>query len=261
MRGALLDRELRASGTPLWKWLGGEPRGAPSGVALGIFDSIDELLARVERFVKEGYRRVKVKIQPGWDVEPVSRIRDRFPDVPLMTDANGAYTIRDAAVFRELDRFGLMMYEQPLARNALEEMAELSRAVRTPICADESAESLDMLERIVSLRAARIINIKIQRVGGIHNAKKMHDRALEAGLPCWVGTMPELGVASAEAVHLATLPNFKYPTDVEASSRWYLDDIVEPHIAINREGFLEPRPIAVSEEKLERYGVRRLEFS
>ncbi len=261
LRGALLDRELRASGTPLWLWLGGEDRPVPSGVALGIFDTVDELLERVERFVREGYRRVKVKIQPGWDVEPVSRTRERFPTLPLMTDANAAYTIRDKAVFKELDRFHLMMYEQPLGRNALEEMAELARSVRTPVCADESAESLSMLERLIELRAASIINVKIQRVGGIHNAKRMHDRAREAGLPCWVGTMPELGIASAEAVHLATLPNFTFPTDVEASSRWYLDDIVAPPIEIDGEGFLHPRPVRVLEEKLERYGVRRLEFS
>lgn len=256
MEGALLDRALRARGIPLWQWLGGECRPVPSGVAIGLFDTVDELLERVALYLGQGYRRVKIKIQPGWDVEPVARIRERFPQTPLMVDANAAYTLRDAAVFHELDRFGLIMYEQPLARHALEEMAELARVCRTPVCADESAESIRMLERIIELGSASIINIKIQRVGGIQNARLMHDRAREAGLACWAGTMPELGIASAEAVHLATLPGFCYPTDVEASSRWYTDDIVEPEIAITPQGLLYPQPVNVALSKIARYNVK-----
>ena len=170
MVGALLDRELRAAAIPLWQWLGSTPRPVPSGVAIGLFDTVEELLERVRNYVAQGYRRVKVKVQPGWDLEPVSRIREQFPHTPLMVDANAAYTVADLAVFRELDRFGLMMYEQPLARHALEEMAELSRSVRTPVCADESAETMAMLEEIIRLGSARIINVKIQRVGGIRRA-------------------------------------------------------------------------------------------
>ncbi|HZT32526.1 MAG TPA: o-succinylbenzoate synthase [Bryobacteraceae bacterium] len=255
--GALLDRDLRASGTPLWKWLGSCDRPVPSGVAIGLFDTIEELLDRVGLYVSQGYRRVKIKIMPGWDVEPVSRVRERFPHTPLMVDANAAYTLAHLPVFRELDRFGLMMYEQPLGRHALEDQAELARAVRTPLCADESADSLEMLERLIQLGAAGIINIKIQRVGGIHNARRMHDRAQQAGLPCWMGTMPELGIASAEAVHLATLPNFLYPTDVEASSRWYTDDLIDPPITVTSDGFLEPAIVNVSVEKLDRYSRKR----
>jgi O-succinylbenzoate synthase len=258
--GAILDRDLRARGTALWEFLGSTDRPVPSGVAIGIYDTVEELVDRVGRYWRQGYQRVKVKIQPGWDVEPVSRIRAKFPDIPLMVDANAAYTLADLPVFRELDRFSLMMYEQPLGRAALEESAELARSVRTPVCADESAESLDMLEQIIRLGSARIINIKIQRVGGIHVARRMHDRAARAGLACWVGTMPELGIASAEAVHLATLPNFLYPTDVEASSRWYTDDLVEPPVAIDSRGFLRARPVEVNPEKLEKYTVRAAQF-
>lgn len=258
--GALLDHDLRRAGLPLCRWLGSAERPVPSGVAIGIFQTVDELIERVGRYRNQGYRRIKIKIQPGWDVEPVSRVRQAFPDTPLMVDANAAYSIGDLPVFRELDRFGLMMYEQPLARHSLEESAELARSVRTPVCADESAESLPMLERIIELGAAQIINVKIQRVGGIHNAKRMHDRARDAGLPCWVGTMPELGIASAEAVHLATMPNFSYPTDVEASARWYTDDIIEPPIAITPEGYLYPEPVRPVPEKIERYRVRRAEL-
>ncbi|MGH9659062.1 MAG: o-succinylbenzoate synthase [Bryobacteraceae bacterium] len=247
MVGALLGAE----------WLEAKPRPVPSGVAIGIYDTTDELLERVERYLGEGYRRVKIKIQPGWDIEPVRRVRERFPSTPLMVDANAAYTLADAAVFAELDRFGLMMYEQPLGRHALEEMAELSRRVGTPICADESAESLDQLERIIALGAASIINVKIQRVGGLRNAVQMRDRARAAGLDCWVGTMPELGVASAEAIRLATLEGFVYPTDVESSARWYTDDIVDPPIAIDREGYLHAGAHRVDRAKLEKYTVRR----
>jgi O-succinylbenzoate synthase len=258
--GAVLDRDLRAKGQPLWKWLGSTDRRVPSGVAIGIFDTVDELLERVATYVEQGYQRVKIKIQPGWDVEPVLRVRERFPHTPLMVDANAAYTIADLSVFRELDRFGLMMYEQPLGRQALEEMAELGRSVKTPVCADESAESLEMLERLIKLRAASIVNIKIQRVGGIHNARRMHDRCLEAGLPCWAGTMPELGIASVEAIHLATLPNFLYPTDVEASSRWYTDEIIDPPVEISSDGFLRATVPRICPEKIERYRVRRAIF-
>ena len=137
MDGALWDLKSQITDEPLWWLLGSQPRPIPSGVAIGIFDTIEELLERVRRFVTAGYRRVKIKIQPGWDIEPVRAVRERFPGVPLMVDANAAYSIRDLAVFRELDRFGLMMYEQPLGREALEDMAELQRAVRTPVCADE----------------------------------------------------------------------------------------------------------------------------
>ena len=262
MDGALCDLACRRSGRPLWDLLGSRPRPIPSGVAIGIFDTIEELLDRVTRWVRAGYRRVKIKIQPGWDVEPVGAVRARFPKVDLMVDANAAYSIADRAVFQELDRFGLMMYEQPLGRGALDEMAELQRAVRTPVCADESAESIEALERIIALGAARIINIKIQRVGGLDRAREMHDRAHAAGLDCWLGTMPELGIASAQGLHLATLPGFTYPTDVEASERWYVDDLLDPPLTIDGEGFLHipagpGTGFAVDRPRLERYTIRK----
>ena len=260
MVGALVNHGLRVSGTALFEWLGAVYRKVPSGVAIGIFDTTDELVERVGRFVAQGYRRVKVKIQPGWDLDPLSRIREKFPDVPLMVDANAAYTIADLPLFREMDRFRLMMYEQPLGRHDFEQLAELSRTVSTPVCADESAESMETLERMIALKSVKIVNVKIQRVGGIRNAKRMHDRAQAAGLACWVGTMPELGIASVEAVHLGTLPNFVYPTDVEASARWYTDDIVEPLLDIDAEGYLTPQPLRVSEAKIERYRIKRAEF-
>ena len=145
-------------------------------------------------------------------------------------------------------------------------MAELQRAVRTPVCADESAESLDALERILALGSARIINIKIQRVGGLERARRMHDRTHAAGLACWLGTMPELGIASAQGLHLATLPGFRYPTDVESSERWYVDDLVDPLLQIDAQGrlHLPPGPgsgFTVNRSKLERYTIQRVELT
>ncbi len=263
--GARWDLACRRAGQPLWQRLGSSPRPIPSGVAIGIHDTVEELLERVGRQLAAGYRRVKIKIQPGWDLQPVRAVRERFGPIDLMVDANAAYSLRDLAVFQELDRFGLMMYEQPLGREALEEAAELQRQVRTPVCADESAESLEALERIIALGSARIINIKIQRVGGLEAARRMHDRARDAGLPCWLGTMPELGIASAQGLHLATLPGFTFPTDVEASERWYPDDLVDPPLAIDAAGWLHlpagpGSGFDVNRERLERYTVKRAEF-
>ncbi len=264
--GALWDLACQRAGEPLWRLLNSQPRPIPSGVAIGIFDTIEELLHRVSRYLADGYQRVKIKIQPGWDIEPVRAVRQRFGGIHLMVDANAAYGIHDLPIFQELDRFRLMMFEQPFARNALEEMAELQRHVETPVCADESAESAAALEEIIRLGAARIINIKIQRVGGIAAARAMHDRARAAGLACWLGTMPELGIASVQGLHLATLPGFVYPTDVEASSRWYCDDIIDPLLQIDAQGFLHlpagpGSGFTVNQDKLKRYTVKRREFT
>jgi O-succinylbenzoate synthase len=194
------------------------------------------LLERVGRYSAQGYLRVKIKIEPGWDVEPVAAIRAQFPHLPLTVDANAAYSIADAAVFRELDSQGLMMIEQPLAREAHAEAGELQRQLRTPICADESAESMEALASLIKHDAARIINIKVQRVGGLGEAQLMLAAARAAGLECWVGTMPELGVASAQGLHFATLDGLTYPTDIEASNRWFVDDVIVPAIEIDARG-------------------------
>jgi O-succinylbenzoate synthase len=266
LEGALWDAHAYTLGVPLCELLGGRARPVPSGVAVGIYDTVEELLERVGRYVSEGYRRVKIKIQPGWDAEPVAAVRARFPRVPLMVDANAAYTLEDAEVFRRLDAHGLLMFEQPLAREAHAEAAELQRQLRTPLCADESAEHLGALEEIIAQASARIVNIKVQRVGGLGEALLMLRRARAAGLGCWVGTMPELGVASAQGLHFAALEGFDYPTDIEASARWYEDDLVEPAITIDADGFIHVPEgagtgYAVSREKVERYTVASEEFT
>jgi O-succinylbenzoate synthase len=266
IEGALWDAYARTLGVPICELLGARARSISSGVAIGIYDQLADLLERVERYTAQGYLRVKIKIEPGWDVEPVAAIRARFPHLPLTVDANAAYSIADAAVFRELDSQGLMMIEQPLAREAHAEAGELQRQLRTPICADESAESMEALASLIKHDAARIINIKVQRVGGLGEAQLMLAAARAAGLECWVGTMPELGVASAQGLHFATLDGLTYPTDIEASKRWFVDDVIVPAIEIDARGYINlpagpGMGYSVAREKIEQYSVATAIFT
>jgi o-succinylbenzoate synthase len=266
IEGAVWDAFANTRQQALFELFGIERRAVPSGVAIGIYETIDELIERVRRYVSEGYQRVKIKIQPGWDVEPVAAVRGQFPQLPLMVDANAAYSMDDQHIFRELERFDLMMIEQPLAANAFEEAGELQAQLNTPLCADESAESLTALDQLIRHKAARIINIKVQRVGGLSEALLMLKAASAAGLQCWVGTMPELGIASAQALHLAMHSAFSFPTDIEASSRWYVDDIIEPAITIDQNGFIQVSDgsgtgFKVDRAKVERYRTAVERFS
>jgi O-succinylbenzoate synthase len=266
IEGALWDAYARTVGRPLCELLGASARPIPSGVAIGIYDDVAELLERVERYSAQGYRRVKIKIEPGWDIEPVAAVRARFPNLPLMVDANAAYSVADAGIFLELERHSLMMIEQPLAREAHAEAGELQHQLHTPLCADESAESMSAVASLIDNEAARIINIKVQRVGGLSEAILMLGAARAAGLECWVGTMPELGVASVQGLHLATLDGFTYPTDIEASERWYVDDVIAPAIEIDESGFIhlpegQGTGYEVVREKVERYAVATARFS
>jgi o-succinylbenzoate synthase len=266
IEGAVWDLFAAIHGTTIRELLGAPSGSIASGLAVGIYDSIEELLERIAFYYQDGYHRVKIKIAPGWDVEPLRAVRKRFGDIPLMVDANAAYDYKEhSSLLRSLDTFHLMMIEQPLAAHALPEMAELSKTMKTPICLDESADSMNALEEIIHVRAASIINIKVQRVGGLWNARKMHDRALEAGLKCWLGTMPELGIASVQALEIGTLPGFVYPTDIEESSRWFVDDIIVPPITITPDGFIDlpnngPMHYSVDSEKLEHDTIEKREF-
>jgi len=266
VEGAVWDVFAKLQQMPLHAALGVQKCAVPSGVAIGIFDTVEQLIERVRRYVIEGYQRVKIKIQPGWDIEPVAAVRSQFPNVPLMVDANAAYSVSDADIFKELDRFELMMIEQPLATDAIQEAGVLQGQLRTPLCADESADSLASLNGLIQNKAARIINIKVQRVGGLSAALLMLEAARAAGLRCWVGTMPELGIASAQGLHLAMHSGFSFPSDIEESSRWFADDVIEPLIEIDRNGFIHvPDGVgtgfAVSREKVERYTTAVEEFT
>lgn len=233
---ALWDLEARRQERPLYELLGGAGGEIPSGVAIGIYDRLDVLLNRVEAFLADGYARVKIKIKPGWDVKPISEIRRVFGDIPLMVDANAAYSLEDAHVFQELDEFELTMFEQPLPGPALEDLATLQSMIKTPICLDESAETLESTQRAISMDAGRIVNIKLQRVGGLGPAVKIHDYCMAHDIPVWCGYMPELGVSTAFGIHLSTLPGFTMPGDMEPSLRWFVDDITDPLIEMSSPG-------------------------
>jgi o-succinylbenzoate synthase len=235
---AFWDLTAQLEDKPLHEMLGGQNRPIEAGLVVGLYDTIANTLRTVERYLVSGYRRLKLKIEPGRDVDIVKAARKEFGNIALSVDANGSYTLDDINVFRALDECGLTMFEQPFPGSFLEEMAELQQKVRTPICLDESLHSSDQLQLAIELGSFRIANFKIQRVGGFHRALEMNRICCEHGIPAWVGTMPELGVGQAQGVALASLPNFVYATDVEASERWYCDDIISPFILV-RNGCIE----------------------
>ncbi len=235
---AFWDLAAQMSGTPLSRYLGGTRTQVESGLAVGLYEKPAGLLRTIERYLKDGYRRVKIKIEPGRDIDLIREVRRTFGDIPLYVDANGAYSIKDAAIFRALDEFQLMMFEQPFPGPALEDLAQLQQQVRTPICLDESLETPELLRRAIELSSFRIANFKIQRVGGFHRALEMYGICREYGIRAWVGTMPELGIGQAQGAALASLDGFVFPTDVEASARWFCDDIIEPWIQV-RNGLID----------------------
>ncbi|TYB60152.1 o-succinylbenzoate synthase [Nonomuraea sp. PA05] len=236
---AVLDAELRALGRSFGRELGVVRDRVPSGVSVGIHDSIPQLLTVVEGYLDAGYVRIKLKIQPGWDLAPVAAVRERFgADVLLQVDANTAYTLRDARHLARLDEFGLLLIEQPLEEEDVLGHATLARQVATPICLDESIVSAQTAAAAIKLGACQIINIKPGRVGGYLEARRIHDLAVAHGLPVWCGGMLETGLGRAANVALAGLPGFTLPGDVSASDRFYRTDITEPivlddgHIAV-----------------------------
>lgn len=227
---AVLDAELRHTGASLAAYLGGVRELVPAGVAVGIPASVEELLDVVAQRLNEGYLRVKLKIRPGWDVEPVRAVRERFGDVVLQVDANCAYSLDDAAALVRLDAFGLAMIEQPLNAEDLLGHAELARLLRTPICLDESITSARTAKTAISLGACSIVNVKAGRVGGYLEAKRVHDACTELGVPLWCGGMLDTGLARAANAALASLPGFVLPGDLSASDRYWHRDITEPFV-------------------------------
>jgi O-succinylbenzoate synthase len=228
---AVLDAQLRTSGESFGTYLGAARDRVPCGVSVGIMDSIPELLDAVEGYVAEGYVRIKLKIEPGWDVEPVRAVRERFgDDLLLQVDANAAYTLVDAQQLAKLDDFGLLLIEQPLANNDMVQHAQLTKLLRTPICLDESIESSADAAAAISLGACSIINIKPARVGGYLEARRIHDIARAHGIPVWCGGMLETGIGRAANVALAALPGFTLPGDTSGSHRYFATDITEPFV-------------------------------
>ena len=237
LEAAVWDLEARLEGLPLWRKIGGGARREiPCGVSIGIQDSLERLEEKIERELAAGYQRIKIKIGPGWDVDVVKRVRRRFPSIRLMVDANSAYRLSDAAHLQRLDEFHLMMIEQPLSGDDIIDHAELQRSLATPICLDESILTARHAEQAVKLRACGIINIKLGRVGGFAEARRVHDVARAAGIPVWCGGMLEAGVGRAHNVALATLENFVLPGDVSASRRYWQRDIVQPAVETTPQG-------------------------
>jgi O-succinylbenzoate synthase len=228
---ALLDAELRASGRSFARELGAVHDRVPSGVSVGIFDAISDLLDAVGGYLAEGYVRIKLKIEPGWDVEPVRAVREQFgDDVLLQVDANTAYTVRDARHLARLDAFGLLLIEQPLAEEDILGHAELARQMTTPICLDESIVSAQTAAAAITLGACQVVNIKPGRVGGYLEAVRIHDLAAAHGVAVWCGGMLETGLGRAANAALAALPGFTLPGDISASDRFYRTDITEPFV-------------------------------
>lgn len=261
---AFWDLEAHMRAEPLNVFLGATRNQVESGLAVGIYPTVCDLLRAIEKYLVEGYKRLKIKIQPGWDVKPLGEVRGEFGNISLMVDANCAYTQSDLDHLKTLDDFDLMMIEQPLPKDDLEGHAKLQVTIRTPVCLDESAKDLDAVRKAIQLKSCRIVNIKIQRVGGLQNARKMHDLCQDSGIPVWGGTMPELGIGGAQTVHLATMKNFGFPTDVESSKRWFVDDIIEPLLEV-REGMItlpsgSGNAYRIDSRKVRKYKIREESF-
>jgi O-succinylbenzoate synthase len=231
LEAAVLDAELRAEGRSLARELGAVRDTVPCGVSVGIMDSVGELLDAVGGYLAAGYLRIKLKIEPGWDVEPVRAVRERFgDDVLLQVDANTAYTRADARHLARLDPFDLLLIEQPLDEEDLLGHAELARVIRTPVCLDESITSARAAADAIALGACAIVNVKPGRVGGYLEARRVHDVCVAHGVPVWCGGMLESGIGRAANVALAALPGFTLPGDTSASDRYYRTDITAPFV-------------------------------
>lgn len=226
-------------GMPLARLLGGTQTRIPTGISIGIQPSPEALVARVKRALDDGFRKIKMKVNPGEDVQFVGAVREAFPDAPLMVDANNAYTLDDIAQLKKLDQFKFMMIEQPLAYDDIVRHATLQKQLETPICLDESITSLDRAQDMITLHAGRIINIKPGRVGGFQQSRAIHDLAQQHGIPVWCGGMLESGVGRAYNVALASLPNFTKPGDLSPSSRYWAQDVVTPEWTMSPDGWMD----------------------
>ena len=227
---AILDAWLREQGRSMGDYLGAVKDAVDCGVSVGIPSSIDALLAEVASYIDAGYRRIKLKIEPGWDVEPVRAVREAWPDIPLQTDANQAYTRDDAEVLAAMDPYDLLLVEQPLPEDDLLGHAQLAQRLETPVCLDESILSVATADSAIAFGATSVINIKPGRVGGYLEARAIHDLCVERGVPVWCGGMLETGIGRAANVALAALPGFTLPGDTSASSRYYAVDVTPPFV-------------------------------
>jgi O-succinylbenzoate synthase len=255
----------QAQAKPLAKLLGGTRTAIESGVSIGIESDTTYLINRIEGFLAQGYRRIKLKIGPGKDVEVLRQVRRAFPTIPLMADANSAYTLKDLDHLKALDEFNLLMIEQPLAHDDIIDHATLQRALQSPICLDESIHSAEDARKALDLESCRIINIKPGRVGGLLEAKKIHDLCHARGVPVWCGGMHEYGIGRAHNIALSALPNFSIPGDISASDKYYAEDLIDPLVTVDQGKICVPQTVGLgytpNEERIARFTVNKLSFT
>ena len=262
IENACWDLEAKRLGEPLWKHLGGTRAEISCGVSIGIQDTPQGLIEKIETELAAGYQRIKIKIKPGWDLKIIAQVRDKFPSIRLMADANSAYTLADTDLFKELDHYNLMMVEQPLAHDDIFDHAELQRQIKTPVCLDESIHSSDDAKHAIALGSGRIINVKLGRVGGHVQAKKVEQVCRENNIPVWCGGMLESGIGRAHNIAMSTLAGFSLPGDVSASSRYWKEDIIDPAVKVSASGTISApdKPglgFEVNESRVDRMTVRK----
>ena len=266
IENACWDLTARSSNTPLYKLLRGTLKKIPCGVSIGIQNNSEQLLEKIRTEVEAGYRRIKIKIKPGWDYDIIKLVRQHYPDIQLSVDANSAYTLADIDLLKRLDEFGLLMIEQPLGYDDIIDHSKLQKQIKTDICLDEPITSLNNARKAIEMESCRIINLKLGRVGGFSEAVKIHDYCYEHNIPVWCGGMLESGIGRSHNIAMSTLPGFSLPGDVSASKRYYKEDIIEPPVIVNEEGFINvPQTAGTGYEPkegyIERITVRKEVFS
>jgi o-succinylbenzoate synthase len=265
LENALWDIEAQQKGVSLAKLIGGTRGEVLSGVSISIQKSVEELLEEIRKKLEAGYQRIKIKIKPGWDMEVLACVRDKFPEIPLMVDANGAYSLADLPRLKLIDRFRLMMLEQPLGWDDIVDHAKLQRELVTPICLDEPILSADDARKAIEIGACRVINIKLGRVGGFTSARQIHDICRANGVPVWCGGMLESGIGRAHNIAMSALPGFSLPGDLAASRRYWVQDIIDPEVTVTPEGTI-PVPQSPGSgytpnlDRIERVTVKRERF-
>lgn len=259
LEGAVWDLYAKTQKAPLATVLGGTKKTIDVGVSIGIKDSIEETLEIIGQRLSEGYKRVKLKIKPGWDIDLIDSVRQLYPEIPLMADANSAYSLNDINRLAALDPYKLMMIEQPLAYNDIIDHAELQARLTTPICLDESIHSIEDARKAIKLGSCKIINIKIGRVGGITQSRKIHDLCQSEGIPLWCGGMLESGIGRAHNIAITSLPNFVLPGDTAASSLYWTEDIIEPEVTVENGTIAVPNQPGIGYEasldKIKKYTI------
>ena len=260
------DMTARINNITLHELLGGTRKNIPCGVSIGIQNTPEQLLEKIRIEVEAGYQRIKIKIKPGWDYDILKLVRQTFPDITLSVDANSAYTLADINLLKSLDEFNLQMIEQPLNHDDIVNHSHLQKQISTDICLDEPITSLDKTRKAIEMKSGRIINIKLGRVGGFSEAIKIHNYCEQHNIPVWCGGMLEAGIGRSHNIAMSALPGFILPGDVSASKRYFEEDIIEPPVTVNKDGFITILQISGTgyepkEEYIERITVRKEMFT